>query len=51
MGLIKERGKIITEEFNNSKEEQEEIIQEFLANSIHSNASLFTDVSKGCGLN
>ena len=45
MEQIKERGNIITEELSNSKEEQGENIQEFLANSIHRDALFFTDGS------
>ena len=45
MGLIKERGKIITEEFANSKEEKKENIQEFLANSAHRDALFFIEGS------
>ena len=40
MGLIKERGKIMAEEFSNSKEEQEENIREFLVKSTDSDVLL-----------
>ena len=45
MGLIKERGKIMAEEFSNSKEEQEENIREFLVKSTDIDVLLFTDGS------
>ena len=45
MGLIKERGKVMAEEFSNSKEEQEENIREFLVKSTGSDVLLFTDGS------
>ena len=45
MGLIKERGKVMAEEFSNSKEEQEENIGEFLVKSTDSDVLLFTDGS------
>ena len=45
MGLIKERGNVMAEEFSNSKEEQEENIREFLNKSTGSDVLLFTDGS------
>ena len=42
MGLIKERGKVMAEEFSNSKEEQKENIREFLVKSTDSDVLLFT---------
>ena len=47
MGLIKERGKVISEEFTNSKEEQEENIREFLTKCTDTcrDVLLFTDGS------
>ena len=45
MGLIKGRGKVMAEEFSNSKEEQEENIQEFLVKSTDSDVKLFNDSS------
>ena len=43
MALIKERGKVMAEEFSNSKEEQEENIREFLVKRTDSYVLLFTD--------
>ena len=40
MGLIKERGKVITEEFTNSKEEQEENISFLLSVQIEMSCCL-----------
>ena len=45
MGLIKERGKIELEEFNNSKDEQEENTKEFLRKCTNKDVLLFTDGS------
>ena len=45
MGLINERGKVISEEFTNSKDEQEENIREFLTKCTDRDVLLFTDGS------
>ena len=45
MGLIKERGKVMTEEFTNSKEDQEENIRDFLTKCTGRDVLLFTDGS------
>ena len=42
MGLIKERGKVLTEEFTNSKEDQEENIRDFLTRCTDRDVLLFT---------
>ena len=45
MGLIKERGKVLTEEFTNSKEDQEENIRDFLTSCTDRDVLLLTDGS------